>query len=70
MLLPVDGSLLTEKEAAHHLNLSHRTLQRWRWSGRGPRFIKVGAAVRYERHELDRFVDDSRRSSTSDRRTS
>ena len=58
--------LLTETEAAHILNLKIVTLRRWRWAGRGLRFIKIGAAVRYDPADLDAFIEGSRRSSTSD----
>ena len=39
--------LLTESEAAELLRLKPKTLARWRWAGTGPRFLKVGGAVRY-----------------------
>lgn len=59
--------LLTEKEAAELLGgLSIKTLQRWRWAGRPPEFIKIGAAVRYERAVLEAFIEAGRRTSTSD----
>ncbi len=62
------NTLLKEKEAARALgDLSVKTLQRWRWAGRGPRFIKVGAAVRYDAADLLAFIEAGRRASTSDR---
>lgn len=33
----------TEQEAAERLNISVRTLQRWRRIGGGPRFTRLGA---------------------------
>ena len=42
-----NGRLLTETDFTDILNVSVRTLQQWRVSGFGPRFIKVGRAVRY-----------------------
>ena len=60
--------LVPEREAAAVLHLSPRTLQRWRWMGRGPLFIKLdNGAVRYEIPELHRFIESGRRASTSDR---
>jgi len=61
------ASLLTERDASKLLCLSIRTLQKWRLCGRGPRYLKLGHAVRYERTELERFLDGARRASTSDR---
>ena len=58
--------LLTERDASKVLRLSVRTLQKWRLSGRGPRFLKLGHAVRYDRAELERFLTGARRDSTSD----
>ena len=58
--------LLKEGEAAKILSLEVATLRRWRWSGRGPRFLKLGGAVRYDPADLDAFVESSRKLSTSD----
>lgn len=49
-------ALLTNTEAAEYLRLSPRTLDRWRWAGRGPKFKKVGGAVRYARSDLNDFA--------------
>ena len=58
--------LLNESEAARLLDLRVATLRRWRWSGKGPRFVKLGSAVRYDRADLDAFIDAGRKRSTSD----
>ena len=60
------AQLLTERDASKVLCLSVRTLQKWRLCGRGPRFLKLGHAVRYDLAELRRFLADSERASTSD----
>jgi predicted site-specific integrase-resolvase len=44
--------LLKEAEAAELLSAEVATLRRWRWAGKPPRFIKVGAAVRYDLADL------------------
>jgi Helix-turn-helix domain len=61
--------LLNETQAAHQLGLKVTTMRRWRWSGDGPTFIKIGAAVRYDPIDLQKFIEAGRRSSTSDHRT-
>ena len=48
--------LYTEREAARFLNLSHRTLQDWRVTGRGPAFTRLESAVRYRAADLDAFI--------------
>jgi excisionase family DNA binding protein len=55
--LPGEATLRT-KQAARYLGLSHRTLEDWRQTGGGPRFLKLGRAVRYRIRELDQFADE------------
>lgn len=57
---------ITTKEAALICGLAPGTLAKWRVAGRGPRFIKVGKAVRYCPEDIERWLDASRRSSTRD----
>ncbi len=59
-------ALLSETEVAQALGLSPATLRRWRWAGRGPRFAKIGRAVRYDPGELNEFIERAMRTSTSD----
>jgi hypothetical protein len=59
--------ILTEIQAAIFLgDISPKTLQAWRVSGRGPVFIKVGRLVRYRMEDLEKFLQQNRRRSTSD----
>ena len=58
-------NLFDETKAASLLDIKVATLRRWRWSGDGPSFIKVGAAVRYDPTDLEEFVNRNRRGSTS-----
>ena len=58
--------LLTESEAAEFLRFKPKTLARWRWAGTGPRFLKVGGAVRYTVADLEKFLEEAVRMSTSD----
>jgi hypothetical protein len=58
--------LLNETQAADLLNIKVPTLRRWRWAGKGPAFLKIGGAVRYDRAELEGFIAAARRTSTSD----
>jgi predicted DNA-binding transcriptional regulator AlpA len=44
--------LIGELEAAEILALSVTTLRKWRWDGSGPRFVKLGKAVRYSKDDL------------------
>jgi len=58
--------LLTEREAAPYLSLSTVTLQRLRLTGDGPRFAKLGKAVRYRRADLDSWIESRLTRSTSE----
>lgn len=59
--------LMTETQAAEYLSLTNRALQAWRCQGRGPRFVKISArAVRYRLEDLERWVEERLRRSTSD----
>ena len=53
--------------AAERLNISPRTLERWRIVGGGPPYRKLGPQiVRYSVEDLDAWFAGSRRVSTSD----
>lgn len=57
---------LGTREAAAFLNLSPRTLDRYRVNGEGPNFHKFGNRVRYTPADLDAWAAERRWSSTSD----
>ena len=58
--------LLTTEEAARYLRLSARTLERYRVTGEGPRFLKIGRRVLYRQSDLDGWLKNKSRRSTSD----
>ena len=66
MEIATSPKLLTEAETAAVLGVKPTTLRRWRWAGKPPRFLKIGAAVRYDPAELADFIEAARRTSTSD----
>ncbi|KMW60727.1 hypothetical protein AIOL_000891 [Candidatus Rhodobacter oscarellae] len=39
---------LTQEQLAARWHISPRTLEQWRWLGKGPRFLKIGARVLYD----------------------
>jgi predicted DNA-binding transcriptional regulator AlpA len=63
----------TEREVADMLGLSVATLRAWRHRGQGPRFLRLGRAVRYLPADLEAFVRvsavDVGTGTASDRRT-
>lgn len=58
--------LITSSDAAILLCISPATLRKWRWEGKGPKFIKVGRKVAYRDSDLNTFIDGQVRRSTSD----
>lgn len=57
--------LLNEIQVADILCQSVRTIQKWRVSGHGPGFYKIGRSVRYKRGEVRAWVNARRRAHTS-----
>lgn len=45
----------TQLELAERWRLSGRTLEKWRQTGRGPRYLRVGGRVLYPANEVARF---------------
>lgn len=46
---------LTQEQLAARWHISPRTLEQWRWLGKGPRFMKIGARVLYDLREVEAF---------------
>ena len=42
---------MTQEQLAERWQISPRTLEQWRWLGKGPKFLKIGARVLYR--EID-----------------
>jgi predicted DNA-binding transcriptional regulator AlpA len=59
-------NLFDQKQAAHFLGLSVRTLERHRVAGTGPRYARLGRLIRYRENDLKEWVDRNTRGSTSE----
>lgn len=46
---------LNQIELARRWRLSHRTLERWRWTGEGPPYLKLGGRVVYRLDDVAAF---------------
>jgi predicted DNA-binding transcriptional regulator AlpA len=51
------GNFLTEKDVAKQISVSLASLRRWRLVNSGPRFVKVGALVRYRPEDLQHWME-------------
>lgn len=52
--------MLHTAHAAEILNVSISTLNKWRHYGTGPKYSKLGRAVRYEMSDLLEFVEQQK----------
>lgn len=59
------NQLMTEKEAAELICYSQRALQNWRLRGGGPKYVKIGRSVRYQRSDVLEFIEERKRRHTS-----
>lgn len=50
-------NLLNEKAVARITGLSVASVRRWRLLRQGPRYIKIGAAVRYKPEDISAWLE-------------
>ena len=63
----LDDRLYNEARAAQRIDVSPRTLQKWRVTGAGPPFIQLSArCIRYRHADLMQWAQQHRRRSTSE----
>lgn len=58
--------ILNTREAAAYVRLGKPTMERFRISGEGPVFVKLGGAVRYRKADLETWLESRRVRSTSE----
>jgi len=46
---------LTQLDLARRWRVSPRTLERWRWLGQGPAYLKLGASIAYRLDDVEAF---------------
>jgi predicted DNA-binding transcriptional regulator AlpA len=50
------NELLTEHDVARITGMSVASVRRWRLLGQGPKYLKIGAAVRYRSEDLSAWL--------------
>ncbi len=65
---PLYENLVNENIAAEALGVSVSKLQKFRVTGDGPAFVKIGRQVRYDLRELQKYVEQNTVRSTSELR--
>ncbi len=53
------------KELSELWGVSENTLRKWRWEGKGPKFVKLGARVAYRAVDIDTYSEQNLHSSTT-----
>ncbi len=56
---------LRQIELADRWKISPRTLERWRWIGAGPPYLKIGGRVLYRMEDIERHEAEQMRGNTS-----
>ena len=59
-------SRLRTKEAAAYCGSSKSTFEKYRLTGEGPVYLKIGRVVVYDRADIDAWLDSKKRISTSE----
>lgn len=49
---------LNQVELSQRWRISPRTLERWRWLGEGPRYLKIGGRVVYRLEDIERYEQE------------
>jgi hypothetical protein len=55
---------LNQVELSRRWSISPRTLERWRWLGQGPSYLKIGGRVVYRLEEIEAFEAQHMRASS------
>ena len=50
-----ESRIMTDVQVAERLGVSRFTVRSWRLKGVGPRFLKMGRAVRYRSQDVDEY---------------
>ena len=60
--------ILTPEQLAAELQIKVQTLAKWRLTGEGPCFLRIGRKIRYSRTSVSDWLITRERTSTSDTR--
>ena len=56
---------LNQIDLADRWNISERTLERWRWTGEGPTYLKIGGRVIYRLEDIEAYETENLRVNTA-----
>ena len=58
------ATCINQIQLAARWGISHRTLERWRWTGEGPKFVKLGGRVVYRLSDIEEYEQTMLRTCT------
>lgn len=58
------AQFLNQVHLARRWQISPRTLERWRWRGEGPAYVKIGGRVIYRLDDVEAYEGNRRCEST------
>ena len=61
----MSDTFLNQSRLASRWTLSPRTLERWRWKGEGPAYLKLGGRVVYRIEDILAYEQAQERESTT-----
>ena len=61
-----EDPLYDRPESADYIKSNTKTMDRWRETGFGPVFVKIGHRVFYQKSSLDDFINRQRRTHTGE----
>ena len=50
---------MNQYQLSKRWDISPRTLERWRWMGEGPAYLKIGGRVVYRIEDVEQFESDN-----------
>lgn len=63
----MNDSLWTTQQTCDFLGIKPNTLEKWRLTGEGPEFVRVGKLVRYRPDSVTSWLEKRTRRSTSEK---
>jgi hypothetical protein len=58
---------LNQDDLSARWKISPRTLERWRWTGEGPKFLKIGGRVIYRLVDVEAYEEGRQCASTAEK---
>lgn len=55
-----------ERDASLHIKVSVSGLRKWRATGQGPKFYRLGRLIRYKRSDLDEWLESHKSVTTGE----